>query len=85
MVDVVRTHMTSPSCVLVENIKIEDIHNPNLLSYASVCGKAKAVWNTFAQSDDEVRLKIKRINAKNMHQSKDSEKPEKRTPTNFGK
>ena len=60
MVDLSRTQMTSPACILVEHIAVHQIHDPNLLSYASVCGRAKAVWHTFAQADDEVRLKIKR-------------------------
>ena len=42
MVDMTRTKMTNPGNKIVDHIPLHKLDDPNLMSYSSVCGQAKA-------------------------------------------
>ena len=49
-----------PSTVVVSQIPIEKLHDPNLISFDSVCQRAIAKWRSFGGSSSRAnRLKIR--------------------------
>ena len=58
LVGAVRLQLIDPTIMLVEKISAEELQNPQLVSYDSICRRARAMWKAFGTNGRHISVNV---------------------------